>query len=172
MKKITSLLLVMFLIVACDINTDPIELTATSDVNESISVSIPQTNGASVAFDQTVDQNLDNIFSNFADVTDVNINSLSYQYSNVTGNANAEIQSATISVNGVVIANLSNVNMAQEASNGTVFQITDNAILDQIESLFLTNSTATISFAGMAVSEEGAVSFDVALTINLTVTLS
>lgn len=170
MKKFLSLLFVVALISSCDVNTEPIELTATAVVNESIAVTIPQTSGTSVNFNENVDQDLTEIVSNFNDVTDININSLSYQYQNVTGNTNAVIQSATIVINGTTIATLSNVNMSQEASNGTTFEITDTAILDAIEAQFLSNSTANIQFSGSAVSEEGSVDFDIALAINLTVT--
>jgi hypothetical protein len=171
MKKVFPFLLAIVLISSCDVNTDPIELTATSNINEAISVSIPQTNGSTVAFDEAVDQDLNDIFSNFSDVTNVNINSLSYRYQNVSGNTNAVIEAATIVVNGVTIANLSNVNISQEANASTVFEITDSAILDQLETLFLNNTLAAIAFSGTAVSEEGAVDFEVALTINLTITL-
>ena len=170
MRKIITLLCAVVFISSCDVNSDDIELTATSNINEVIAVTIPQTNGTTVNFDESVNQNLSDIFSNFADVSDVNINSLSYQYQNVTGNTNAVIQSATIAINGVTIATLTNVNMAQEASNGTVFEISDTAILNQIESLFLNNSTASIEFSGTAVSEEGAVNFEIAMDVNLTVT--
>ena len=158
------------MISSCDVNTEPIELTATAVVNESIAVTIPQTSGTSVNFNENVNQDLTEIVSNFNDVTNININSLSYQYQNVTGNTNAVIQSATIVINGTTIANLTNVNMSQEASNGTTFEITDTAILDAIEAQFLSNSTANIQFSGSAVSEEGSVDFDIALAINLTVT--
>jgi len=171
MRKLFPFLLAVLLISACDVNTDPIELTATSDINETISVSIPQTSGTTVAFNETVVQDLNAIFSNFSDVTNVNINSFSYEYQNVTGNTNAVLQSATIVVNGVTIANLSDINIAQAANAGTVFEISDTAILDQIEALFLSNSAATIAFSGTAVSEEGAVDFEIDLTLNLTVTL-
>jgi hypothetical protein len=171
MKKYLTFLFAIVLMSSCDINTDPIELTATSNITEAILVSIPQTSGASAAFNETVDQDLNDIFANFSDVNDVNINALSYQYQNVAGNTNAVIEAATIVVNGVTIANLSNVNISQEASASTVFEITDTATLDQLEALFLSNSTANIAFSGTAVSEEGAVDFQIALTLNLTVTL-
>lgn len=171
MKKLFPLLFAVLVISACDINTDGTELTATSTINEAIAVSIPQTNGTAASFNQTANQNLNDIFTNFVDVQDVNINSLNYEYQNVTGNADAVIESATIVINGVTIANLTNVNIAQEASNGTVFQITDTSILDQIEALFLSNTVATIEFSGTAISNGGTVNFEIALDISLTVTL-
>ncbi len=171
MKKLLSLFVVIALIASCDVNTDPIELTATATINEAIAISIPQTTGTTVNFDEDVDQDLSQIVSNFNDVTDININSLSYQYQNVVGNTNAVIQSATIVINGTTIATLSNVNINQAASNATVFEISDNSILDALEAQFLSNSIASIQFSGTAVSEEGEIDFEIALSINLTVTL-
>lgn len=171
MKKLLSLFVVIALIASCDVNTDPIELTATATINEAIAISIPQTTGTTVNFDEDVDQDLSQIVSNFNDVTDININSLSYQYQNVVGNTNAVIQSATIVINGTTIATLSNVNINQAASNATVFEISDNSILDALEAQFLSNSTVNIQFSGTAVSEEGEIDFEIALSINLTVTL-
>ena len=63
---------------------------------------------------------------------------LSYKFKNVTGNTNAVIESATIVINGNTIATISNVNIALEATNSTVFSITNTAVLDQLETLFLT----------------------------------
>lgn len=170
MKRLLSFLLVLAFIGSCDVNTDPIELTATATINEVVSVSIPQTTGTSINFNEDVNQDLTEIVSNFSDVTDININSLSYQYQNVTGNTNAVIQLATIVINGTTIANLSNLNINQAATDATVFEISDNTILDALEAQFLSNSTANIQFSGTAVSEEGPIDFEIALAINLTVT--
>lgn len=68
------------------------------------------------------------MISNFSDVTDITINSLSYEYKNVTGNTDAVIESATIKINGSTIASISSVNMAQEANSGAVFNITDQTV--------------------------------------------
>lgn len=172
MKKLIPLLLVVLFITSCEDNEIPVTLTASSDITESVAVSIPQTNGTSVAFDETVTQDLTTIISNFNDVTDIAINSLSYQYKNVTGNTDAVIESAAIKINGNTISSISFVNMAQEANNGTVFSITDEAVLNQLESLFLNNASVDIQFAGTAVSSEGSVDFDIEFSLNLTVTLN
>ena len=171
MKKLLSLLFVVALTSSCDINTDPIELTATTEIEESIPVSLPQTSGVSVSFNETINQDLSEIITNFSDVNGVNINSLSYQYRNATGNVNAVIESATLVINGTTVATISNVNISQASSASTVFEITDTAILDQLEDLFLTSSSANIQFSGSAVSEDGPIDFDIAVSINLTVSL-
>lgn len=170
MRKVLLLIIAALVLSSCDINTEPIELTNTTVVNEIVAVSIPQTSGESVDFNENVDQDLSAIISNFNEINDININSLSYQYQNVSGNTNAVIQSATIVINGTTIATLSDLNINQEASNGTIFEISDVAILDAIEAQFLSNSNANIQFSGSAVSEEGSVDFDIAISINLTVT--
>lgn len=170
MRKVLLLIIAALVLSSCDINTEPIELTNTTVVNEIVAVSIPQTSGESVDFNENVDQDLSAIISNFNEINDININSLNYQYQNVSGNTNAVIQSATIVINGTTIATLSDLNINQEASNGTIFEISDVAILDAIEAQFLSNSNANIQFSGSAVSEEGSVDFDIAISINLTVT--
>lgn len=171
MKKFFGLLCAFVLITSCDVNTDPIEFTATTSVVESLSVSIPQTTNATANFNETVNFDLNSVVSNFSDINGITINSFTYKYQNVTGNTNAVIQSATIIINGVVIANLSDVNMAQEAANGTVFSISDSSILEQIETIFLNNTSVNIGFSGTAVSDAGPVNFDIELTIDLTVSL-
>lgn len=170
MRKVLLLIIAALVLSSCDINTEPIELTNTTVINEIVAVSIPQTSGESVDFNENVDQDLSAIISNFNEINDININSLSYQYQNVSGNTNAVIQSATIVINGTTIATLSDLNINQEASNGTIFEISDVAILDAIEAQFLSNSNANIQFSGSAVSEEGSVDFDIAISVNLTVT--
>lgn len=141
-------------------------------ITESVAVSIPQTNGTSVTFDETVNQDLTTVISNFSDVTDITINSLSYEYKNVTGNTDAVIESATIKINGSTIASISSVNMAQEANSGAVFNITDQTVWSQLESLFLNNASIDIEFTGTAVSDAGSVDFDIEFSVNLTVTLN
>ena len=172
MKKLFPLLLSLVLISSCDVNTDPIELTATTSIVEGVAVILPQTSGTSVAYDQTLTQDLNDLISNFADVSDININSLSYTYKNFSGNTNATIEAAEIVINGSTIASLSSVNVAQEANNGTVFAITDTTILNQLETAFLNNASITIQFAGTAISDEGLAEFEIELFIDVTVTFS
>lgn len=171
MKKFFPFLLVIVLLASCDINTEPIELTATTVIEESIPVNIPQTSGVSVSFNESINQDLSEIITNFSDINDININSLSYQYQNATGNTNAVIESATLVINGTTVTTLSNINVSQASSASTIFEITDTAILDQLEDLFLTSSSANIEFSGTAVSEDGPIDFNIVVSINLTVSL-
>ena len=55
--------------------------------------------------------------------------------------------------------------------NGSVFEITDTAVLDQLETIFLNNSSVTIQLSGMATSEEGDVNFDLEFSMQLTAAL-
>lgn len=170
MKKLFTLVFAMILISSCE-DTASVEITASTSINKSITVEVPQTNGAAVAYDETVTQDLTQIVSNFNDITDINIDALSYQFKNVTGSTNAIIESATIVINGNTIATISNVNIALEAINSTVFSITNTDVLDQLETLFLTNSSVNIQFSGMAISDASAVSFEIEVSMDLTATL-
>jgi hypothetical protein len=165
MKKLFPLLLTLLLISSCE---DSIEVTTTTNINESASVTILETNGTAINFNEVIEGDLNQLVSNFNSINDITIDSLSYTFANVTGNENAVITSATIEINATTVAVISNINIAQEALNGSVFEITDTAVLDQLETIFLNNSSVTIQLTGMAISDEGDVNFDLEFSMQLT----
>jgi len=170
MKKFFTLVFALVLISSCE-DTDAIEISTSTSINESVMVNVLQTNGSAIGYDETVTQDLTQVVSNFNDISNINIDALSYKFKNVTGNTNAVIESATIVINGNTIATISNVNIALEATNSTVFPITDTAVLDQLETLFLNNSSVTIQFSGMAITDESDVSFEIEVSMDLTAIL-
>ncbi len=170
MKKILPLLFTMIFLASCE-DSDPIEITVNNVINESISVNVPQTNGIPLEYDQTTTQDLSQIVSNFSSISSINIDTLQYQFTNVTGNTNALLQSAVIVIQGNEIASMSNVNIADLAANGAVYSITDQAILNQLELDLLNNNSLIIQFSGTAISEEGAVDFQIEVSIEITATL-
>ena len=165
MKKLFPLLLTLLLISSCE---DSIEVTTTTNINETASVTILETNGTAINFNEVIEGDLNQLVSNFNSINDITIDSLSYTFANVTGNENAVITSATIEINATTVAVISNINIAQEALNGSVFEITDTAVLDQLETIFLNNSSVTIQLSGMAISDEGDVNFDLEFSMQLT----
>ena len=165
MKKLFPLLLTLLLISSCE---DSIEVTTTTNINESASVTILETNGTAINFNEVIEGDLTQLVSNFNSINDITIDSLSYTFANVTGNENAVITSATIEINATTVAVISNINIAQEALNGSVFEITDTAVLAQLETIFLNNSSVTIQLSGMAISDEGDVNFDLEFSMQLT----
>jgi|TARA_B110000093_G_scaffold7444_1_gene7095 hypothetical protein len=165
MKKLFPLLLTLLLISSCE---DSIEVTTTTNINESASVTILETNGTAINFNEVIEGDLNQLVSNFNSINDITIDSLSYTFANVTGNENAVITSATIEINATTVAVISNINIAQEALNGSVFEITDTAVLAQLETIFLNNSSVTIQLSGMAISDEGDVNFDLEFSMQLT----
>ncbi|MEQ6122713.1 hypothetical protein AAON49_00765 [Pseudotenacibaculum sp. MALMAid0570] len=165
MKKFLSLILTIALLSSCDVNTDPIEITASTTIVESVSINIPQSS-TSVNFDDTINQDLNDVFTNLNSATAINIDALSYKYTNASGNSGATISSATLVINGITVATITDVNITQASDAGTVFTITDTAILDQIESLLLNTSSVTIQFSGSV--NDGPIQFDVQVTAALT----
>ena len=161
-------MLTLLLISSCE---DSIEVTTTTNINESASVTILETNGTAINFNEVIEGDLNQLVSNFNSINDITIDSLSYTFANVTGNENAVITSATIEINATTVAVISNINIAQEALNGSVFEITDPTVLAQLETIFLNNSSVTIQLTGMATSDEGDVNFDLEFSMQLTVAL-
>ena len=165
MKILVTMFFALVLITSCE-DSDTVQITASTSINESIIVNFPQTNGASVDYDQTTSEDITEIVSNFDTISSINIDSLSYQFKNVIGNTNAIIETASIIIQGNVIATISNINIATEASNSSVFEITDEVILNQLEANFLNNTSLTIQFSGTGISDEGDLDFEIEVSID------
>jgi uncharacterized membrane protein len=170
MKKLLTLVFAMILVSSCE-DTASIEISTSTSINETVTVAVLQTTGNAVTYDETVTQDLNQLVSNFNDISNINIDALRYKFKNVTGNVNAVIESAIIVINGNTITTITNVNIAQEATNATIFPITDTAVLDQLETLFLNNNSLSIQFSGMVISDAGDVNFEIDVSIDLTATL-
>ena len=170
MKKILTLILAVVFFSSCEDNFTPVEITATTNITESVAINIPQTTGTPVSYDETTEQDLNQVIANLNTVVGININTLNYKFKNVTGNTNAVIQSGNVKVNGNTVASLSDVNIAQAATDATVFSITDTAILDLIEAELLSNPTVIIQLTGSALSDDGTIDFAVEFNISLTAT--
>lgn len=167
MKKLLPFLLALIVVQSCE---EPVEITESMLISESATVTIFQTNGNAVDFDDVIEGDVNQVVSNFNSINDITIDSLSYTFTNLTGNENASIVSAFIEINGITVADVSNLNIAEEIENESIFQITDLNLLDQLETSFLNNSAVTLNLSGMAISEEGDVSFDIELLMQLTAT--
>ena len=165
MKKLFPFLLALIVVQSCE---EPVEITETMVINQSATVTIEQTNGTAVNFNDVIEGDLNQVISNFNSINDITIDSLSYSFTNLTGNENASIVNAAIEINGIIVADVSDLNIAQEVENESIFQITDLNVLDQLETSFLNNSSVTLNLTGMAISEEGDVSFDIELSMQLT----
>ena len=165
MKKLFPFLLALIVVQSCE---EPVEITETMAVNQSATITINETNGFSVNFNYEIEGDLNQVISNFISINDITIDSLSYSFSNLIGNENVSIVNTSIEINGITVAEVSEVNIAQEIDNESVFQITDLNVLDQLETSFLSNSSVTLNLTGMAISDEGDVSFDIGISMQLT----
>jgi hypothetical protein len=167
MKNVFPFLFALILMSSCQ---ESVEITATTTFVDNVEVSIPQSNGTDVIYDETEIQNLNELVSNYDDITDINIDNLSYTFTNLSGNSNAVITSATVEINETIVATTSTLNIGQEVTNETVFEITDTALLNQLENTFLTNSSVSIRFYGSVSTEDGSVDFNMQVSIGLTAT--
>ena len=144
MKKLIPFLLALIVVQSCE---EPVEITETMVINESATVTIEETNGTAVNFSDIIEGDVNQVVSNFNSINDLTIDSLSYSFTNLTGNENASIISASIDINGINIAVVSDLNIAQEVENESIFQITDLNVLDQLETSFLNNSAVTLNLS-------------------------
>ena len=165
MKNVLPFLFALILIYSCE---ESVEITETMVINQSAIVTINETSGIAVNFNDVIEGDLNQAVSNFNSISDITIDSLSYSFSNLIGNENASIVSASLKINDFTVSVVSDLNIAQEIDNESVFQITDLNILDQLETSFLNNSSVTLNLSGMAISDEGDVSFEIVISMQLT----
>tara|TARA_R110002073_G_scaffold123234_2_gene266866 strand:+ start:47806 stop:48315 length:510 start_codon:yes stop_codon:yes gene_type:complete len=169
MKKIITLVFALAFLYSCNDSSETVGTT--SEIAGNVIVDVLQTQGTAVSYVETVSQNLNPIIPNLNSVTNITVNRLDFFYGNVTGNANAVIESGTITVNGITIETIIDVNVKTQADNETVFSVTNQSILNQIGALFLENEGIVIEFIGSVLSEEGPVNFAIVVSLNITADL-
>lgn len=148
MKKILPLAIVFLFFLSCEDNQTTVNTGTPYSLDETFEISLPQTASGQTTFSETSTQDLSLLIANYTDINSVTVNSLTYEFTSFSGDAGATIQSATLTVNNVVIATISNINIAQESANGTVFQITDPAIISQVETILETTSVVDLVATG------------------------
>lgn len=173
MKKIFTLLFIVTLITACGSLEELLELNVNNDLTESIDVHIPQTQGAAVAYDKTeiVDLNTGDFAEYVGKISAIKINTLTYKFKEFAGNKSGIIPSGSLKFDNILVAEMTDFNISQAATAGTVFNITDAAVLSQIETALLNNNAATIKLSGTVLSDAGAMDFKVEVFMNMTATI-
>ena len=149
MKKIAPILFAVFLVLSCEDNQTTINISTPYTLDESFEVGIPQTGSGQTNFNETSTHDLSQLIANYNDVNSVTVNSLTYQFANFSGDTGGVIQTATLTINNVTIATISNVNISQEAMNNTVFQINDPAVISQVEDILEATSVVNIQASGV-----------------------
>lgn len=172
MKKFIPVLVFALVFFACEENLDSISIEADTVISEPVAISVPATsNGGVFNFDVSKSESLSDIIDNIGDVTDIQINELSYTYVSFSGNENGVVNDATLKINNIVVSTILNVSPKQEVDNKTKITITDANILGQLESLLLSSKKADLQLFGNATSNEGTMSFVLELNLDMSVTL-
>lgn len=169
MKKTTILFLAIFCLFSCEVNQTTVSTTTPYVLDESIEISIPQTASGQTFFSEANTQDLSQLITNYDDINTVTVNALTYQITNFTGDPGSTVQTATLTANNVTIATISNLNISQEFSNNTVFEINDPAIISQIENILETTSVVNLEASGTIMSSIP-LTFHVAIHLDIEVT--
>ncbi|WKD85398.1 hypothetical protein KCTC32516_00738 [Polaribacter huanghezhanensis] len=173
MKNRIAFVFLATLIISCGNFFELLELKIDNNLTESVAVSIPKTVGTSGAFNLTKTLDLrSGDFAKYVDkITAVKINSFTYIYKDFTGNTDGVIQSGTLKFDSTEIGTITNLNISQAASAGTVFSISDGTVISQLEDAFVNNSSTVITLAGNGLSDAGPMDFKIEVHINLTATI-
>ena len=174
MKKSIYFLLFTIIITSCTSLDQLIELKVNNDLKETIVVIAPQTTATAAAFDLNTTANLNTgDFAQYAGkISALKINTFSFKFIEFSGNDAGTIPNATLKLDDIVLHTLTNVNISQAATANTSFDITDSAILSQVEAALLSNSSITMKLIGELLSEAGVMNFKVEISMNMTATIN
>lgn len=169
MKKFITLVFALVFLYSC--NDSPESLGTTSEIAGNVVINAAQTQGVADSYNEAISQDLNQIIPNLSSVTSITVNRLSFLYGNVSGNANAVIESGTLIINGVTIATLTDVNVTDEANNENVISITQQSILNQVGAKLLSDGFISIEFIGTILSDDDPVNFTIVVSISTTAAL-
>ncbi len=172
MKKVIALCIIFLMaFTSCISNEDAVEITASSQITKSTSITIAKTNGTATTFEDSSSVTIADAITNIGDASSITVDALSYKVKNFIGNTDG-IASITLKINDVVYTSEVDINVSNAATAGTVFEITDASLISQLQNILLNDAEVTIQFSGSALSDAGDMSFDIEFSINLTATLS
>ncbi len=173
MKRTLLILLIAFTFNSCDSLTELLEFNVDNDLTENISVSVLQTQGNARDFNlsETTDLNSGELAQYRDKITAVKINKFTYKIKDFVGNSSGELVAGSLKFNDLTITSFADFNISSAATAGTVFEITDTDIISSVENAFLNNNSATLSFVGTVLSNEGPMDFNVEVFMSMTATI-
>lgn len=166
--KTLGILFLLSITVSCDEIDELTEFDTSFTLNESITISVPE--GEEVqTFSQNISLNLaedQDVADNLSAIEEVSIQSLTYRYTDVTGNDEAQISNAQFMIAGTTI-DVESVNPTE--AQGTIFTINDQEVLDAFSNALRNNPEGSIMYTAQV---QGApVSFVVEVELEVTVTI-
>ena len=165
--RITMALLLMISFTSCDELDELTEVDFDTTLNENLPVTIPE--GDNLALNETMTFNMVNDDTeDYMDLLErVRITSFTYQLINFTGDPDGTIV-GTFVADGDTLLN-HDIVVKDEVDAGTVFEVTDVAMLNSIASKLKNGQDVTVGIAGNSTCNED-MNFTIAITIELDIT--
>jgi hypothetical protein len=162
--KLLVVLLIVFTFNSCDDVTDLADVTFTTTLSENFDVSISETQES---ISNQVILNLDNSDTHdyLTKLKSVNINKLTYKFTNYTGNESCNME-VEISTDGNVFET-KEFQIKQAVDNGTIYEITDVAKLNEMATALKNNNQVSFGMEGAVF--DGPADFIVEVTAEVTV---
>lgn len=173
MKKYIYIFFLSIVASSCGSLDDLLELKVENSLTESIAAIVPKTSNVAVVFNlsSTINLNSGDLAQYKDKITAVKINSLTYKFKEFTGNSAGTIPAGTLKFDNVILKEMTNFNISDAATAGTVFKITDETKLNEIASNFINNSELTVKLNGSVLSEASSMEFKVEVFMNMTATI-
>lgn len=173
MKKAIILIFALMVIINITSCDKIMDVDFETSLNQSIPVHLDATSELGDSFVENGIISLDNAdthdYLNL--IKDLEIKSLSYKLSNFSGNEDGLID-VQFFVNSTQLLNQTQLQVKTEVDGATMFEVTNTQELNAIAAALLSGNQVNSSFQGTAYSPNGAMDFDVAITINVKATAS
>ena len=158
-------------LISCEEDIEELlNITFETFLTESIVIHVDQTSGTAANFNKTIVIDLDNPdTTDYLDlIEDLSITSLTYRIIDFTGDPAGTIDAEFI-VNGVSLAT-NDIVVKTEADNGTVYEITDTALLNQIATDLKNNLQVSAEYTGTALCDADVMDFKIEVTVGVEIT--
>ena len=171
MKKLTASLLIILsvIVTSCGI-ADDISISGTKDITKDFSISVDQTTAGTPAdLSASTTINLSDVVSDAADgnIESVKINSFNYKFKDFVGANTTGRVSFALKINGEEFTSVTDV----DPSTGTTYTVNEADKLAVLENILKNDSSSDLSAVGTIQSDDGAMSFKIEISFNITVTL-
>jgi hypothetical protein len=171
-KKFGLLFLCIAAFLSCDELDELTEFDITEDFTTTFNINIPedsegepQSFSDSATIDITTNQEIQD---NLDLIQDVDLNSLTFVIDNFVGADGTTVTSASVSAAGTTVS-IADINLQQADANGTVYEVADSALLNDIANILENNSQITVTISGTINNTPA--TFDVIVTLDVTVTV-
>lgn len=162
------LLLISITFFSCNVNEAPFAtVKVKKPLEKKLNFTIFQTNGAPLTVNSSFELDFSEVVVNVKSLNNVVIDSMSYKFTNFSGNTAGVVQNLTLTANNTIISRITSRNIANDVTNNEVFEVSRfrrNIIAD----ILLNTQKANFTIDATTLSDAGSMNFDIEIYVSIT----